>query len=333
MTPMLVAKKVRCLLLAFCALLLMASCVRQNSLGAEESLSPAVLLEAANGGVKSAGAESIATVDESAGYLANNVCGLKMLKLTIHDSSQQVMNIRVDHWKDQLLVTKKIGSCTKSYNAQCKLGAIVVTNDCDSTLRDVRGLDTLLIEKLNSGKRKTVAHNDQTIELHGEATAQVKGNLHGEIKEVQFSLLDISGKEYIQIKFPSQDNSSPVASGECKGINVNALSTPDISNGRAITRLVSIPDVQIDQYAQCTTVYTDAECKIKTASITHTDARCAVLAPGFDIQMGTLAPQIDGCLAASQEGEKNTLTCCRKCWCWEGRRSWPCSDIGGLPIF
>lgn len=306
---MLSAKRMRFLALAFSALVLMASCVRFKGPGANTHVNVSGLLET--------------------GFAALNLCGLKMLRLTIYDDSQQVIHARIDSWSDELLVTKKVGTCTKSYTAQCELGAIVVTNDCDSSLRDVRLLDTPLINAMKSGRRNTMAKKSETIELHGEATTQLTSFSVGAIKNVEFSLLDIStDKQYTKIKFPSQDNASPIASGQCKSVNVHALTTPEVSSGQDKTRLVAIPNVQIDQYAQCTTIYTDAECsydKINSPDITRTDARCADMAPGFDIQMGTLVPQMDGCAAKGQDGGKNKLTCCRICWCFESRRSWPCT--------
>eukprot|EP00419_Tripos_fusus_P090928 CAMPEP_0172873166 /NCGR_PEP_ID=MMETSP1075-20121228/94342_1 /TAXON_ID=2916 /ORGANISM="Ceratium fusus, Strain PA161109" /LENGTH=38 /DNA_ID= /DNA_START= /DNA_END= /DNA_ORIENTATION= len=37
-------------------------------------------------------------MSESTGYAAVNLCGLKMLRLTIHDQYEQVIHARIDSW-------------------------------------------------------------------------------------------------------------------------------------------------------------------------------------------------------------------------------------------
>lgn len=242
-----------------------------------------------------------------------NLCGVKLLMLSIFDKAGNSGTIQVDEWSGVEVLRKRTSNkdhdCSKVYTAYCETDLLVVTNTCDASHRDERNIDSFLLT------RDTEAKEGETISMKAEWTT-----LPGAITKVQFKTADISGTDHLtERQFDGRASPSPVTSGECSVPNFQTYIALDSKKGNLFhAHLGTQLDVAQDQYAQCASVDMDGECP----NSHYTEERCSVLAPDFGIQMGFNGPKEDNCIA-----RQNKLICCRRCECEDGRRSWPCRAV------
>lgn len=242
-----------------------------------------------------------------------NLCGVKLLMLSIHDKLGNSGTIQVDEWSGVELLRKNISDegndCSKVYTAYCETDLLVVTKTCDTSYEDKRSIDSYVLT------RHTSAKEGETISMIADWTT-----LPGAIIKVEFKTADISGTDHlIKRQFDGRKEASPVSSGECGVPNFKTYIGLGSKKGHFYNAVLDTQlTVEQNQYVQCAPVAMDGECP----NSHQTEERCSSLAPDFGIQMGFRGPKADNCMAMH-----NKLVCCRRCECEDGRRSWPCRPV------
>lgn len=250
---------------------------------------------------------------QNASLAGKNLCGVKLLMLSIQYKDGNAGTIQVDEWSGLEILRKKTSNkekdCSKVYTAYCETDLLVVTNTCDASYRDKRSIDSFMFT------RDTEAKEGETISMIKDWTTSP-----GAITKVEFKTADISGTDHlIQRQFDGRKEASPVSSGECGVPNFNTYIGLGAKRGTLYSALLGTKlNVKQDQYVQCASVDMDGECP----NSHQTEERCSALAPDFGIQMGFNGPKEDNCIAM-----QNKLICCRRCECEDDRRSWPCRPV------
>lgn len=247
-----------------------------------------------------------------------NQCGIRMIKLAVTNERNQLSSVLIWDWStiEILRKTNRDTGCSKVYTAFCATGDLVVTKTCDSSFHDARALKFVKTRSTDAGQREQIVVNEAV--LHDDG--------FGRIKSARFALVEISGlANPLRHDFQGQGGQSLVTSGECGKPSVPTWVVVDPQALGVESRIVDVT-VEEDQYTQCTSVGMKGTCSRWTQQEGFTEEeRCIELARGFDIQMGLRTPREDGCTTTKRG--PGILTCCRRCRCQQGRRSWPCSPI------